>query len=69
MYNAPRAATVTCKEAGKVWAIERKKFRWVMVQTGAQALQKKTDGFLKSVSLLSVLTDDQRATLSEALEV
>ena len=68
LYNAPRAATVTCKESGKVYAIERKKFRYVMVQTGAQALQSKTDGFLKSVPLLSVLTDGQRASLAENLE-
>jgi len=63
LYNAPRAATVTCKEAGRVWAIERKKFRYVMVQTGAQK-NAKVDGFLKSVSLLSALSDQQRASIA-----
>lgn len=29
LYNSPRAATVTCKEGGRVWALERKRFRYV----------------------------------------
>ena len=67
LYTAPRAATVICKEAGSVWAIERKIFRYIMVQTGADQ-SKKIDGFLKSVSLLSVLTDQQRSTLANHIE-
>ena len=27
LYNSPRAATVTCFEGGRVWALERKRFR------------------------------------------
>jgi len=68
LYDAPRAATVTCTESGSVWAIERKMFRHIMVQTGAEA-QKTQDGFLKSVSLLSVLTDAQRHEVAQRMEV
>ena len=34
----------------------------------SQSHEKKVDGFLKSVSLLSVLTDEQRTTLSNSIE-
>jgi len=68
LYNSPRAATVTCKEGGRVWALERKRFRYVMVTSGAQNLTEKAEKFLKSVSILSVLTDEQRASLAHSLE-
>ena len=38
LYNSPRAATVTCKEGGRVWALERKRFRYVRHLTGMSAL-------------------------------
>ena len=46
LYNSPRAATVTCKEGGRVWALERKRFRYVMVTSGAQNLTEKAEKFL-----------------------
>jgi len=69
LYNAPRAASVTCKEGGRLWAIERKVFRYVVITKGAANLQERTDKFLKSISLLSPLSDAQRAALAEKLEV
>ena len=35
LYNSPRAATVTCKEGGFIWALERKRFRYVAWPTAA----------------------------------
>jgi len=66
LYNAPRAATVTCHEGGRLWSIERKMFRHIMVQTGISN-KDMTDGFFKSVSILSALTDEQRSSLSERI--
>jgi len=68
MYNAPRAATVTCKEGGTLWALERKRFRYVVVTKGQSKLQQRTDMFLKTIKILSPLSDAQRATLADQLE-
>jgi len=68
LYNAPRAATVTCTGAGKVWALERKRFRHIMVNTNSASLASKAERFLKSVPMLSALTDSQRHTLADVME-
>jgi CRP-like cAMP-binding protein len=68
LYNAPRAATVTCTEGGRLWALERKRFRYVMVQTNSASLTAKSEGFLKSVSILSGLSDHQRGVLADKME-
>jgi cAMP-dependent protein kinase regulator len=71
LYNSPRAATVTCYHGGKeekgmaeLWALERKRFRHVMINTGASALNSKAELFLKSVKILSSLDDSQRAKVT-----
>ena len=58
LYNSPRAATVKCVEGGKLWALERKKFRHVMVKGQAETMQSAAN-FLKAVPLLSPLSDEQ----------
>jgi cGMP-dependent protein kinase len=68
LYNSPRAATIKCKEAGVLWALERKAFRHVMVNTGAGDLKNKAENFLKTVEILSPLTDAQRASLANCME-
>jgi len=68
LYNSPRAATVTCTADGSVWALERKRFRHVMVQTNALSLASKAERFLKSVPMLSALTDSQRHALADVME-
>jgi len=68
LYNSPRAATITCKTAGTLWALERKAFRHVMVNTGAGDLKAKAENFLKTVEILSQLTDSQRASLASVME-
>ena len=75
LYNSPRAATVACAAGAsaedtkaEIYALERKRFRHVMVHTGAADLTKKAETFLKAVKVLSTLTDAQRATLAENME-
>ena len=46
LYNAPRAANVTCTAKGVLWALESRRFRYVMAQTGANV--SSADAFLKS---------------------
>lgn len=66
LYGCNRAATVRCVEDGKIWALERKVFRYAVVKTGSSNL-RTVGGFLKSVSSLSLLTDEQRATMADAM--
>jgi len=67
LYNSPRAATVTCKTSGMCWALERKRFRYVMTNSGSGALGQ-TATFLKTVPILSELKDEQRAVLSDNID-
>mmetsp|Transcript_28502 Transcript_28502/g.70872 ORF Transcript_28502/g.70872 Transcript_28502/m.70872 type:complete len:787 (-) Transcript_28502:604-2964(-) len=67
LYNSPRAATVKCVEAGKLWALERKKFRRVMVQGQSESLVSAAN-FLKAVPLLSPLSDEQRSALANVMD-
>jgi len=70
LYNAPRAATVVCTTTNGesiVWALERKRFRNIM-QGVANVAQGNRDMFLKSVPMLSPLTDSQRSKLSDVME-
>ena len=66
LYNSPRAATIKCKKNGVLWALERKAFRHVMANTGA-GNAKSAENFLKTVEILSPLTDAQRAKLADAM--
>ena len=67
LYNSPRAATVLCEEDGAVWALERKAFRYVMQQMGNQAALT-AESFLKTVPMLSPLTDEQLSALAAKME-
>lgn len=67
LYNSARAATVKCDEAGELWALERKAFRQVMVKSGEENMKNGAE-FLKTVSILAQLTDEQRASLAGHLE-
>jgi len=68
LYNAPRAATVVCTTGGTLWSLDRTRFRHVMVHTGTAAHASKSERFLKSVSLTSALTNEQRSRLADAME-
>ena len=64
LYNSARAATVKCVEDGVLWALERKAFRYVMVSDGSRDIAYRAENFLKTVEILSPLTDAQRADLA-----
>ena len=67
MYNTPRAATVKCLSKGSLWALDRSTFRGILMAANKDSVDS-TSSFLKSVSLLSPLTDAQRDALSNVLE-
>jgi CRP-like cAMP-binding protein len=67
MYNTPRAATIRCtSDKGTLWALDRWTFRGILMAANKSALDS-TAQFLKSVPLLSPLTDVQRDALSNVL--
>ena len=67
MYNCPRAATVKCTAAGSLWGLDRASFRGCLMAVN-QAQLDSTAQFLKSVSILSPLTDGQRDALGNVLQ-
>mmetsp|Transcript_18118 Transcript_18118/g.43343 ORF Transcript_18118/g.43343 Transcript_18118/m.43343 type:complete len:789 (-) Transcript_18118:558-2924(-) len=67
MYGSPRAATVRCETAGVLFALDRKTFRAIMME-GNRAMLNTSTQFLKSVSMLSPLTDEQRQAIADILE-
>lgn len=67
MYNCPRAATVKCRVKGKLWALDSYTFRHILMTANKKELDS-TAQFLKSVSVLSPLTDKQRSQLADAME-
>ena len=67
LYDAPRAATVTCTSEGWLWAVEGAAFREVMVQQGTRELTQRAR-FLMDTPLLGSLTSTQRFGLAEKME-
>jgi CRP-like cAMP-binding protein/serine/threonine protein kinase len=66
MYNTPRAATVQCVTPGVLWALDRVAFRRILM-AGNRAEADSTAQFLRSVPLLSSLTDAQRDAVGSVL--
>jgi len=66
MYNAPRAATITCATQGVLWVTERMTFRKTLA---AQSMKDTFDRveFLRKVSILKGLDKSQLHSLSGAL--
>lgn len=67
MYNAPRAATVQALEAGKLYAVDRFIFRRVIIDLAHEKRCKYMD-FLKSLPLLSCLSELEIGKIADALE-
>mgnify|MGYP000055752424 CR=1 FL=1 len=63
LYSKPRAATVVCSAAGKLWRLHRAVFREVTVRSSAQQLTKT----LRGVEVLKSLTLSQLQRLQDAL--
>ena len=67
MYNAPRAATVKALEKGKLYAVDRLTFRRVIIDLAHEKRCKYMD-FLKSLPLLSCLSELEIGKIADALE-
>ncbi|XP_059097013.1 cGMP-dependent protein kinase, isozyme 1-like isoform X2 [Tigriopus californicus] len=68
LYNCKRTASIKAITQGEVWALERTVFQQIMMATGMQKLQDQLK-FLRTVPLLSAMTDDQLLRLSNAFEM
>jgi len=68
LYNAPRAATVTADEEVMLWSIDRDTFNNLVKDAAQQQINRRM-GFLQEVELLRGLTNDEKATLCDALQV
>ncbi|CCE62291.1 hypothetical protein TPHA_0C01350 [Tetrapisispora phaffii CBS 4417] len=68
MYNSPRAATVIATSDCILWALDRLTFRKILL---GHSFKKRImyEDFLKSVPILSSLTDYNRAKIADALEI
>ena len=66
MYNAPRAATCIAKTACRLYALERKAFKHILMKT---TLEKRREycGFLQNVPILKELNDYEQQTMADAL--
>ena len=53
MYNAPRAATITCTTAGEVFKLDRQTFRNIV----QEAAIKKRGYYSKILSKVDILSD------------
>jgi len=68
LYNAPRAATVTAKEAGTIWSLDRETFSNI-VKENAQNKRNRYDAFLAKVPLLASMDPYERSQLADALRI
>uniref|UniRef100_A0A7S4BY39 cGMP-dependent protein kinase n=1 Tax=Chrysotila carterae TaxID=13221 RepID=A0A7S4BY39_CHRCT len=67
LYSCPRKATVRCSKEGRVWRLEASRYMKI-THEAAMAAKEKNMQFLRSVSLLSPLEDDQIDALASSLE-
>ena len=66
MYNGPRAASIKCMATGSLWSIDRRTFRGILMAVHRTELDTSVQ-FLQAVSILSPLTEEQRARVGQAL--
>jgi len=67
MYNAPRAATVTCAvEKATVWALDREAFQ-MLIMSSQEEKHKMYEGWLQDVPILKALNHYELSQLSELL--
>ena len=66
MYNMPRAASVVATTPGTLWAMDRRSFRRIVLQS-AYRKRRMYEEFLASVPILESLDMYERMTLADAL--
>ena len=67
LYGAPRSASVRCKEAAKVWSIDRKTFHFHRASSGKRRKSLAFDR-LRNVPLLKDLSSEELADVAKATE-
>ena len=67
LYSQPRAATVTATIDSKLWVVDGKTFRKI-IMTSAHKKRKLYESFLKTVPILSSLEPSELVKLADALE-
>ena len=67
MYNAPRAATCKATSDVRLWALDRKDFKVILMKT---TISKRNvyKGFLQQVPILAQLTEYEILTIADALQ-
>jgi|EP00945_MAST-04E_sp_MAST-4E-sp1_P007151 cAMP-dependent protein kinase regulator len=68
LYNAPRAATVKAVGAVKLWALDQDTFRYSM-QAATTAFREQNAKWISNIPLLSELTETERLTIADAMQV
>lgn len=68
VYNCPRTATITCSQAGRLWALDRMTFRRLVARNQADQIDECRNA-LRKVALLKPLTDAQLSQLAEAAQI
>jgi len=68
LYNCPRAATIQADVPGKLWALDRVTFRYMVASTREGQLAEIVRN-LRGVEMLKTLTEDQLNRVAEAVKV
>ncbi|XP_030379878.1 cGMP-dependent protein kinase, isozyme 1-like isoform X2 [Scaptodrosophila lebanonensis] len=68
LYNCTRTASVRAISNATVWVLDRRIYQQIMMRTGLERIENSVN-FLKSVPLLSNLTEDILVKIADALEV
>jgi cAMP-dependent protein kinase regulator len=67
LYNAPRAATITCIEEGTLYSLDRNTFNHIVKDAAAKRREKYED-FLSQVKILESLEPYERSKLADAFK-
>ena len=67
LYNAPRAATITCIEDGTLYSLDRHTFNHI-VKDAATKRREKYEDFLSQVKILESLEPNERSKLADAFK-
>lgn len=67
LYNAPRAATITCEDEGTLYSLDRNTFNHI-VKDSAIKRREKYETFLSQVKILESLEPYERTKLADAFK-